>query len=228
MKRFLRLALTTIVMVMGLATIMPTGTIQADSSSCKTFSGGPTGNSVQITVGVKVGTTIKAIEYDTYTGMDITWPDGSMTTHYLGNLVNNQQVFFATSTQQGNAVVDFRNTHSTDYTYWLQVCPPFTPLLNFNDGRCNQEPWQSFAVYPDGKGGYVFYAIYQGVGYYAMHVTEKDLDNNPDTGVNHIIAQSVGVQLWRLAGGALQATRAGMDSKLYSFTITCDIMEDGD
>jgi hypothetical protein len=101
-------------------------------------------------------------------------------------------------------------------------------LLNFNDGRCNQEPWQSFAVYPDNTGGFVFYAIYQGVGYYAMHVTEKDLDNNPDTDVNHIIAQADGVQLWRLAGGGLQATRIGMDGKPYSFNITCGLMEDGD
>jgi hypothetical protein len=100
--------------------------------------------------------------------------------------------------------------------------------LPFMDGRCNQEAWQSFAVYPDNKGGFVFYAIYKGVGYYAMHVTEKDLDNNPDTGVNHIIAQAVGVQLWRLVGGALQATRIGMDGKPYSFNITCGLMEDGD
>ncbi len=101
-------------------------------------------------------------------------------------------------------------------------------LLNFKDGRCNQEPWQSFAVYPDGKGGYIFYAIYQGVGYYALHVTEKTLDLNPDTGANHIIAQAQGVQLWRIAGGLLQAHRIGLDGKDYSFNITCGIIEDGD
>ncbi|HLY25475.1 MAG TPA: hypothetical protein VKQ72_03985 [Aggregatilineales bacterium] len=108
------------------------------------------------------------------------------------------------------------------------ICASSKNTLNFTDGRCNQEPWQSFAVYPDGKGGYYFYAIYQGVGYYAMHVTEKMLDENPDTGVNHVIAQADGVQLWRLAGGALQATRIGLDNKLYSFNITCGLSEDGD
>src|SRR5205085_1535121 len=51
--------------------------------------------------------------------------------------------------------------------------------LNFTDGRCNQEPWQAFAVYPDDKGGYFFYALYNGAGYYAMHVTEQQLDDHP-------------------------------------------------
>src|SRR5258708_21575532 len=105
---------------------------------------------------------------------------------------------------------------------------PVMLLLNFMDGRCNQEPWQSFAVYPDTKGGYVFYALYHAVGYYAMHVTEKTLDQNPDTGANHIIAQGQGVQLWRLAGGLLQAHRIGLDGKDYSFNIRCGIAEDGD
>src|SRR5260221_13794171 len=111
------------------------------------------------------------------------------------------------------------------YTYTISVCHSTLP---FPDGRCNQEAWQSFAVYPDYKGGYVFYALYQGVGYYAMHVTEKMLDQNPDTGVNHVIAESEGVQLWRLQGGLLQAHRIGMDDKDYSFNLTCGMMEDGD
>src|SRR5579859_2356263 len=100
------------------------------------------------------------------------------------------------------------------------ICPglPFLGAKpNFTDGRCNQEPWQSFAVYPDNKGGYIFYSLHNSIGYYAMHVTEKDLDNNPDDGINHIIAQSDGVQLWRLAGGLLQVHRIGMDGKDYSF-----------
>jgi|SRR5579859_97062 len=96
-------------------------------------------------------------------------------------------------------------------------------LFNFTDGRCNQEPWQSFAVYPDGKGGFIFYAIYQGVGYYGMHVTKAFLDKNPDTGFNHIIAQSQGIHLWRLAGGLLQAHRIGMNNKDYWFNLdSCD------
>ncbi|HLY27922.1 MAG TPA: hypothetical protein VKQ72_16365 [Aggregatilineales bacterium] len=81
-------------------------------------------------------------------------------------------------------------------------------------------------MYPDNKGGYIFYAIYHGVGYYAMHVTEQNLDDNPDTGTNHIIAQDQGIQLWRLAGGGLQASRVGLDDKLYNFVITCGMMED--
>jgi hypothetical protein len=110
---------------------------------------------------------------------------------------------------------------------WTVTCGGHSSL-NFTDGRCNQEPWQAFAVYPDGKGVYVFYAIYQGIGYYAMHVTEKNLDDNPDTGINHIITQSLGIQLWRLSGGALQAHRVGLDGKDYSFDLTCGAMEDGD
>lgn len=96
-------------------------------------------------------------------------------------------------------------------------------LYNFMDGRCNQEPWQSFAVYPDGKDGWIFYSLYQGVGNYAMHVTKAFMDANPDTGVNHIIAQSDGVQLWRLQGGLLQVHRIGLNGKDYSFNLDhCD------
>ncbi len=99
--------------------------------------------------------------------------------------------------------------------------------LNFTDGRCNQEPYQSVAVYPDGKGGYNFYALFNGVGYFAMHVTEQNLDDNPDTGVTHKIAEAKGVQLFRLAGGGLQVNRMGKDNKMYSFNIgTCGAMED--
>ena len=99
--------------------------------------------------------------------------------------------------------------------------------LNFTDGRCNQEPYQSVAVYPDNKGGYNFYALFNGVGYFAMHVTEQNLDDNPDTGVTHKIAEAKGVQLFRLAGGGLQVNRMGKDNKMYSFNIgTCGAMED--
>ncbi len=93
-------------------------------------------------------------------------------------------------------------------------------VLNFTDGRCNQEPWQAFAAYPDNKGGYIFYAINDGIGYYAMHVTYAQLKANPDNGANHIIFQNLGVQLYRLAGGVLQANRIGKNGKLYSFNLT--------
>ena len=99
--------------------------------------------------------------------------------------------------------------------------------VNFTDGRCNQEPWQSVAVYPDNTGGYNFYALYNGVGYFAMHVTEQNLDDNPDTGVTHRIAEAKGAQLIRLAGGGLRVDRMGKDNKMYSFNIgSCGAMED--
>ena len=107
------------------------------------------------------------------------------------------------------------------------VRPACPSVLNFTDGRCNQEPYQSVAVYPDNKGGYNFYALFNGVGYFAMHVTEQNLDDNPDTGVTHRIAEAKGAQLFRLAGGGLRVDRMGKDNKMYSFNIgTCGAMED--
>ena len=104
---------------------------------------------------------------------------------------------------------------------------PCGSKANFTDGRCNQEPYQSVAVYPDNKGGYNFYALYNGVGYFAMHVTEQNLDDNADTGVTHKIAEAKGVQLFRLAGGGLQVNRMGKDNKMYSYNIgSCGAMED--
>ncbi len=90
---------------------------------------------------------------------------------------------------------------------------------NFTDGRCNQEPWQSVAVYPDNKGGYNFYAIYQGVGALALNVTRQQLDANPDKGVNYLLAQNMGVQLFRLAGGLLQVHRLDASGKDYSYNL---------
>ena len=60
-----------------------------------------------------------------------------------------------------------------------------------------------------------------------MHVTEQNLDDNPDTGVNHVIAQSKGVQLYRLAGGGLQVDRLMANGHDYMYTIgSCGAMED--
>src|SRR5260221_2991050 len=115
-------------------------------------------------------------------------------------------------------------TTTSQYGDASTVCGP---TLNFTDGRCNQEPYQSVAVYPDDKGGYNFYALYNGVGYFAMHVTEQNLDDNADTGVTHKIAEAKGVQLFRLAGGGLQVNRMGKDNKMYSYNIgSCGAMED--
>lgn len=152
--------------------------------------------------------------------------DGQVVRHVTG--VSPQSLSYS-APSAGTAYVQFLGvvpSTSTSPLRW-SVTVRCNPLgLNFNDGRCNQEPWQAFAVYPDNKGGYIFYAIYHGVGYYAMHVTEQNLDDNPDTGTNHIIAQDQGIQLWRLAGGGLQASRVGLDDKLYNFVITCGMMED--
>jgi hypothetical protein len=97
-----------------------------------------------------------------------------------------------------------------------------TNLLNFTDGRCNQEPWQSFAVYPDGKGGVIIRAINNGIGYPGVSVSKGQFKNNPDTGVNHLIAQGNGVQVYRLAGGVIQVHRIGMGGKDYLYNIGSD------
>jgi|SRR5579859_287076 len=123
------------------------------------------------------------------------------------------------------SVLDITNNVQTTTTCGSDTSTSSSPL-NFIDGRCNQEPWQSFAVYPDNKGGYFFYVIYGGVGYYAMHVTEQQQDDNPDKGFTYVVAQSKGVILYRLAGGILQAHRIGMNNKDYSFNIICGAMED--
>ena len=97
----------------------------------------------------------------------------------------------------------------------------------FTDGRCNQQADQTFAVYPDNKGGYNFYAVNAGVGSFAMHITKQQLNDNPDKGVNYLIAESNGVQLYRLAGGGLQVNRAHLDHKLYTFMLgTCGATQD--
>jgi hypothetical protein len=94
-----------------------------------------------------------------------------------------------------------------------------TTSLAFNDGRCNQEADQALAVYSDDEGGYNFYAVNVGVGYFAMHITKQQLDANPDKGKDYLIAQSEGVQLFRLAGGVLQANRLKPDGKAYVYRI---------
>ena len=120
------------------------------------------------------------------------------------------------------------NVHVNTYVAVGAICSgTISTSLNFTDGRCNQEPYQSVAVYPDNKGGYNFYALFNGVGYFAIHVTEQNLDDSPDTGVTHKIAEAKGVQLFRLAGGGLQVNRMGKDNKMYSYSIgSCGAMED--
>ena len=97
----------------------------------------------------------------------------------------------------------------------------------FTDGRCNQNAAQTVAVYPDKKGGYLFYAVHNGVGDFALHVTEQQLDDNPAKSSNYLIAQNLGVQLYRLVDGSLQVNRMGRDHKVYSYFIgSCSALED--
>jgi len=60
------------------------------------------------------------------------------------------------------------------------------------------------------------------VGTFALHVTDEQLDDNPDKGVNYLIAQALGVRLYRLKGGGLEVHRIKPDGKDYAFNIgTC-------
>jgi len=90
--------------------------------------------------------------------------------------------------------------------------------LRFTDGRYNQQPEQSVAVYPSKTGGYDFWAVNQGVGSLALHVTKAQLDANPAKSQNYLIAESNGVRLYRLADGTLQVRRYKPDGKEYIYT----------
>src|SRR5260221_8152615 len=50
--------------------------------------------------------------------------------------------------------------------------------LNFTDGRCNQEPYQSVAVYPDNNGGYKVYPPVNPGGRHAPHGPGRQMDKN--------------------------------------------------
>ncbi len=52
-----------------------------------------------------------------------------------------------------------------------------------------------------------------------MHVTKAQLDANPDTGVTHLIAEKIGVRLYRLAGGGLQVNRINASGNDYAFNL---------
>jgi len=95
------------------------------------------------------------------------------------------------------------------------------------DGRCNQQADQTVAVYPDWKGDYAFYAIYQGVGYFAFRLSEQQFDDNPTKSTDYLIAHNLNVWLYHLADGSLLVTGIKPDGKLYSFNIgSCGAMED--
>jgi hypothetical protein len=93
------------------------------------------------------------------------------------------------------------------------------PLLSFTDGRCDQAADQPATIYPDNKGGYEFYAVNSGVGYFAMHVTKAQLDAHPKNGTTYLIAESMGVRLYRLADGGLQVNRLKPDGSDYTYNL---------
>lgn len=129
----------------------------------------------------------------------------------------------ATTTSSGSATIDIvAGTSSTSYYvfFTISVCSPGGSASHFTDGRCNLEADQSVAVYPDGSGGYNFYAIYNSVGYFALRLTKADLDSHPDKGENYLITQAKGAQVYRLAGGKLLVKRLKHDGKIYEFTWT--------
>jgi len=189
-------------------------TVWAASASCSTIKGSASQNTIPLTV--QAGTTISG----QFPGIvTITFPDGS---HVTGNSSAS-----GTASTGGPASVAF---FSVSYFYYtITVCPPGASIvpLPFPDGRCNQQADQTVAVYPDWKGGYQFYAIEQGVGYFAFRVSEQQLDDNPTKSANYFIAHNLNVWLYRLADGSLLATGLKPDGKLYSYNIgSCGAMED--
>ena len=107
--------------------------------------------------------------------------------------------------------------------YWsatVKIVVTGCPGSGFTDGRCNLDAGQPVAVYPDGKGGYNFYAINLSTGYFAMHITAADLAANPDKGTNYLIRQNLGVRLYRLAGGGLQVMRVTPSGTDYKYIIS--------
>src|SRR5579859_2294061 len=145
------------------------------------------------------------------------------TTNAVYAIVHGQ---IAVATKPGH--VDASSGTATPNTlYTLTACPPGSGagiLLRFNDGRCNQAPDAPVVVYPDGKGGYYFYTVDKGVGYFAMYLTKAQLDANPANGSNTMIADSLGARLYRLVGGQLQVDRYKPDGKDYAFIFPpCDI-----
>src|SRR5260221_1224514 len=98
------------------------------------------------------------------------------------------------------------------------VCSNGSSLLNFTDGRLNQEPYQTATIYCK-DGTLRVYAIYQGVGYLAINMTRSELATYPaKPHQNYLIRQNLGVRLYRLSSGWLQVNRAMDDpGKDYSF-----------
>ncbi len=101
-------------------------------------------------------------------------------------------------------------------TYTTNVAP----ALRFPDGRFNQQPEQSVAVYSDNTGGYNFWSVNKGVGTLTLHVTKTQLDASPANGQTYLIVQQGDLSLYRLANGGLEVARAKPDGKMYVFDWT--------
>ncbi len=106
-------------------------------------------------------------------------------------------------------------TVTTFTTHCANAGPVPAPFV---DGRCNQEADQSVAIYPDGYGGYDFYGVNQGIGYFAFNLSTNQLAANPAGTGAFQITQNLDVPVYRLTDGSLQTQRAKPDGKMYVFT----------
>jgi hypothetical protein len=90
-------------------------------------------------------------------------------------------------------------------------------LVSFKDGRCNQDVDQSVAIYPDGTGGFFFFAIYKNAGFVPWHVSKATLDKYPARNPGYLMMQKNGIKLYRLPNGEIEAVRLKPDGGNYSF-----------
>ncbi len=154
---------------------------------------------------------------------------GTDSTGYAGKLLGLSPTFLFPNGQSYYIRVTETSFASAPHNWniYIEFHVSGCTTANFTDGRCNQEPDQPVAVYPDGLGGYYFFAVNVGVGYYPWHVTEQQLDDNPARSANYLIGQSHGVRLYRLSDGGLQVNRIKPDGTDYKFLIgTCGVHED--
>jgi len=106
------------------------------------------------------------------------------------------------------------NTWQTLIVVSVSGCPA---PISFKDGRCNQDSDQSVAIYPDGIGGFFFFAIYKNVGFLPWHVSKATLDKYPARSNGYLMMQKNGIKLYRLPNGEIEAVRLKPDGGNYQF-----------
>ncbi len=200
---------------------------------CFTANGVASGGSKQTSAKVNAGDSISASIAATASGaslsVQITEPGGasSRSTTNSGSF-GGSAITSISASRSGTATISLSDSRHGSFSYSVTVCGSETKPavtndgspLRFTDGRCNQEADQPVAVFPDSKGGYVFYSLYQGIGYYAFRITEQQLDNSPAQSVSYLIAH-------RLSDGSLVVTSIQRNGKLYQFNIgSCGAAED--